>query len=147
RIASAVRSATRSHQRAETADITKMWHAVPPPEEQSAIATFLDRETADIDALIAKKERLIELLHENRAALIATATTRGLNATAVTKFTADLGFQHAPAHWDVRRLKSTVQTRQNGVWGEDPGGIHDLPCIRAADFDRITFRANLSQAP
>ena len=48
---------------------------VPPHDEQRAIATFLDRETASIDALVAKKERLIELLQEQRTALITRAVT------------------------------------------------------------------------
>ena len=44
-------------------------HPIPPLDEQRAIARFLDRETARIDALIEKKRRQIELLHEKRAAL------------------------------------------------------------------------------
>jgi hypothetical protein len=50
-----------------------------PPDEQSVIARFLDRETAKIDALVAKKERLIELLLEKRAALVTKAVTKGLH--------------------------------------------------------------------
>ena len=42
----------------------------PPLAEQRAIAAFLDRETAKIDALISKSERLIELLQEKRTVLI-----------------------------------------------------------------------------
>ena len=49
---------------------------VPPLEEQRDIADLLDRETAKIDALVAKKERLIELLQEKRTALIGRAVTR-----------------------------------------------------------------------
>ena len=48
---------------------------LPPPPEQRAIAAFLDRETARIDALVAKQERLIELLRAKRAALISQAVT------------------------------------------------------------------------
>jgi type I restriction enzyme S subunit len=50
-----------------------------PSAEQRAIAAFLDRETAKIDALVAKKERLIELLREKRGALITRAFTPGVN--------------------------------------------------------------------
>ena len=53
--------------------------ALPPVPEQCAIAAFLDRETSRIDALVAKKERLIELLQEKRAALISHTVTRGLD--------------------------------------------------------------------
>jgi len=48
---------------------------LPPPPEQHAIAAFLDHKTAEIDALIAAKERLIALLREKRAALITSAVT------------------------------------------------------------------------
>lgn len=51
---------------------------VPPLSEQRAIAAFLDRETARLNALVAKKERLIELLQEKRTALISHAVTKGL---------------------------------------------------------------------
>jgi type I restriction enzyme, S subunit len=58
---------------------------IPPLPEQRAIAAYLDRETAKIDALIAKKRRLIDLLQEKRAALISRAVTRGLNPSAPLK--------------------------------------------------------------
>jgi type I restriction enzyme S subunit len=46
--------------------------------EQRAIAVFLDRKTAKIDALVAKKERVIELIQEKRTALITRAVIKGL---------------------------------------------------------------------
>ena len=51
--------------------------ALPPRPEQAAIAAFLDRETAKIDALIAEQQRLIELLQEKRQAVISHAVTKG----------------------------------------------------------------------
>jgi len=48
---------------------------LPPIREQAAIATFLDRETAKIDALIANATSAIALLKERRAALISAAVT------------------------------------------------------------------------
>jgi type I restriction enzyme S subunit len=53
--------------------------ATPSISEQRAIAAFLDRETGRIDALVAKKERQIELLQEKRTALISHAVTKGLD--------------------------------------------------------------------
>lgn len=55
---------------------------LPPKSEQHAIAEFLDRETGKIDALVAKKERLIELLQEKRTALITTPSPRVLTRTS-----------------------------------------------------------------
>jgi type I restriction enzyme S subunit len=57
-------------------------HPIPTIDEQRAIAAFLDRETARIDALIEKKRRQIELLHEKRAALISHVVTKGLDPSA-----------------------------------------------------------------
>jgi len=45
-----------------------------------------------------------------------------------------------PEHWEVRRLGDSVLDCVNGVWGSDPNGIEDLPCVRVADFDRRSLR-------
>ena len=58
---------------------------IAPVEEQRAIAAFLDRETAKIDGLVARQERLIELLQEKRTALITRAVTRGLDPNVPMK--------------------------------------------------------------
>ncbi|MCY3937417.1 MAG: restriction endonuclease subunit S [Chloroflexi bacterium] len=76
----------------------------PPLPEQRAIADYLDRETARIDALAAKKERLIELLREKRAALISHAVTRGLDPNAPLKDSGVEWLAQIPAHWAVKRV-------------------------------------------
>ena len=45
-----------------------------------------------------------------------------------------------PEHWAVERLSTSVEGQINGVWGSDPDGTDDLPCIRVADFDRRKHR-------
>jgi len=45
-----------------------------------------------------------------------------------------------PAHWGVDRMKWSVRGCQNGIWGDEPDGEHDIVCIRVADFDRVRFR-------
>ena len=81
--------------------------AVPFPDadEQRAIAAFLDRETGRVDELVAKKERLIELLQEKRSALITHAVTKGLDPTAPTKPSGIEWLGDIPAHWEVKPLK------------------------------------------
>src|SRR6266581_290481 len=76
-----------------------------PPEEQRAIVGFLDRETARIDALAAKKEQLIALLQEKRTALITRAVTKGLGPEAPMRDSGVEGLGKIPAHWEVTRLK------------------------------------------
>ena len=75
--------------------------AFPPISEQQAIAAFLNRETAKIDALVAKKERLIELLQEKRTALITHAVTKGLDPDLPMKDSGTEWLGDIPAHWEI----------------------------------------------
>ncbi len=78
---------------------------IPPTEIQEAIASFLDRETARIDALIEKKQRQIELLQEKRAALISHAVTKGLDPNVKMKDSGIEWLGEMPEHWTVERVK------------------------------------------
>ena len=82
---------------------------VPSIDEQHAIARFLDRETPKIDTLVAKKERLIELLKERRSALITRAVTKGLDPTVPMKDSGIEWLGWIPAHWDVKRINQTSE--------------------------------------
>ncbi len=75
--------------------------AFPPNGEQATIVTFLDRETAKIDALVAEQERLIALLKEKRQAVISHAVTKGLNPDAPMKDSGIEWLGEIPAHWQV----------------------------------------------
>ena len=50
-----------------------------------------------------------------------------------------------PEHWQVARLKWSRSTVINGVWGEEPDGENDIPCVRVADFDRQSFRVRFAE--
>lgn len=78
---------------------------IPPIKEQQTIATYLDRQTAKIDALIAKKQRLLDLLAEQRAALISQAVTKGLNPNVKMKDSGMAWLGQVPSHWEVKKLK------------------------------------------
>jgi type I restriction enzyme S subunit len=77
----------------------------PPLPEQRVIAAYLDRETERIDALVAKKERLIELLEEKRTALISHAVTKGLDAAAEMKDSGVEWIGCIPKEWETAKLK------------------------------------------
>ena len=79
--------------------------AVPPLEEQAAILQNLDRETARIDALVAKKTRFIELLREKRQALITHAVTKGLDPNVKMKDSGVEWLGEVPEHWDVKAIR------------------------------------------
>jgi len=75
---------------------------VPSKTHQERILSFIRRKTVQIDAVVGKKQRLIERLQEKRQALISHAVTKGLNPHAPMK---DSGFEwlkEVPAHWMVR---------------------------------------------
>ena len=78
---------------------------LPSLAEQTAIATFLDRETAKIDALVNEQKRLIELLKEKRQAVISHAVTKGLDPNAKMKPSGVEWLGDVPEHWDVVRLR------------------------------------------
>ncbi|SEQ60377.1 restriction endonuclease subunit S [Neolewinella agarilytica] len=78
---------------------------LPPRKEQHQIATYLDRETARIDALIDAKERLLRVLEEKRSVMIAEAVTRGLNADVRMKDSGVDWLGEVPEHWEVVPIK------------------------------------------
>ncbi|HVT84291.1 MAG TPA: restriction endonuclease subunit S [Chitinophagaceae bacterium] len=78
---------------------------VPPIEEQTAIAQFLDRKTTLINKAIAIKEKQIELLNERRQILIHNAVTRGLNPNVRMKDSGVEWIGEIPEHWEIKRLK------------------------------------------
>jgi type I restriction enzyme S subunit len=86
-------------------DIMQFRAPVPPIPLQRGIADFLDRKTAAIDVLIEKKERLIALLAEKRAALIHQAVTKGLDPNVPMKDSGVPWIGQIPAHWGVAQLK------------------------------------------
>jgi type I restriction enzyme, S subunit len=79
--------------------------AVPPFDEQQAIADFLDRETARLDALVTAKQRLLDLLAEKRKAIIATAVTRGVDSMVRLRDSGVHWLGEIPKHWQAKRLR------------------------------------------
>ncbi|MGW5322545.1 hypothetical protein [Rhodococcus pyridinivorans] len=131
-------------------DMVQTYVAIPPLVMQAAIADFLDCETAKIDVLIAKQEQLIVTLREDRAATITQAVTKGLDPNVEMKESEVQWMGTVPIHWLVDRIKNSVESARNGIWGSEPdGGDDDIRCVRVADFDRpqlaihdrdVTFR-------
>jgi type I restriction enzyme S subunit len=96
----------------EVADMTVL---VPHIDDQQAIASFLDRETSRIDALIQKKERLIELLKAKRIAMITQAVTKGLDPNVPMK---DSGIEllgEVPEHWEMKRMKDLLLPKKGAI--------------------------------
>ena len=86
--------------------------AIPPEYEQTAIVSFLDRKTAEIDQQIANKKRLIELYEEEKTAIINQAVTKGIDPNVKMKDSEIEWLGEIPKHWKIKRLKfiASVQT-------------------------------------
>jgi len=98
-------------------DAGEIFLPVPSETEQRKIVSFLDYETARIDALIQEQQRLIELLKEKRQAVISHAVTKGLDATVPMKDSRVEWLGEVPAHWVVSRVKNVASFITSGPRG------------------------------
>lgn len=115
---------------------------VPPKEEQTAIAQFLDRKTAQIDKAIGIKEKQIELLKERMQILIHNAVTRGLNPDAPMKDSGMEWIGEIPAHWNIVKLKLISEFVYDGTHGSYPRVDigYRLLSVRNIIEDKFVFR-------
>jgi type I restriction enzyme S subunit len=111
---------------------------VPPLPTQRAIADYLDRETARIDALIAAKERVLALLAEKRRALITRAVTRGLDPHAPLRDSGIPWLGEIPAHWETVALRFLVDMTSGAT--PDTGRAEywdgEIPWVSPKDMKR-----------
>jgi type I restriction enzyme S subunit len=123
--------------RLPTAEFQNWAIPFPSVKEQVSIATFLDRETAKIDALIAEQQRLIELLQEKRQAVISHAVTKGLNPDAPMKDSGVEWLGEVPEHWELLQLKRLSRPGSSITYGIVQAGPHiedGIPYIRTSDM-------------
>jgi len=102
---------------------------VPPLQEQRWIADYLDRETTQIDNLIAAKEQMLTLLEEKREALISHAVTRGLNPNVAFKRSGLDWLGDIPQHWQVCQLKRIWESNDYGI-SENIRGDGEIKVLR-----------------
>ena len=136
------------------ADLSNIHFAVPDFEEQTAIANFLDRETAKIDALIAEQEKLIALLAEKRQATISHAVTKGLNPDAPMKDSGVAWLGEVPGHWSVKQIRHFAEILRGKFTHRprnDPAFYDgDYPFVQTGDITSAeryitTFKQTLNQ--
>ena len=106
-------------------DLANLDIPVPSLDQQRGIASFLDRETGRLDALLAAKERLLELLAEKRRALITRAVTRGLDPAVPLRGSGIPWLDRIPRHWETRRVAFAFRER-------DERGEPDLPLLEVS---------------
>lgn len=114
----------------------------PPLDEQRAIATFLDRETAKIDALITEQEKLIALLAEKRQATISHAVTRGLNPDAPMKDSGVAWLGEVPAHWGISALSylASIETGSTPDRGQPQYWNGAIPWLKTGEINWAPIR-------
>ena len=93
-------------------DLLEIGVPMPSKDEQDRIVAFLDQKTAEIDAAIAKKERLIELLEEQKRVLINRAVTQGLDHRVGVKKSGITWLGEVPAHWRLLPNKALFRERK-----------------------------------
>lgn len=113
--------------------------------EQTAIATFLDHETAKIDELVAEQEKLIELLKEKRQAVISHAVTKGLNPDVPMKDSGIEWLGEVPEHWEVMPFKFFATIRTGYAFKSDAFTNEGIPVLRISDITK-DGRVDLSNA-
>lgn len=123
--------------------ISKIGVPCPPIEEQTAIATFINRETAKIDALIAEQEKLVALLAEKRQAAISHAVTRGLNPNVPMKDSGVPWLGEVPAHWGVSALGylAAIDTGATPDRGEAAYWNGSIPWVKTGEINWAPIRA------
>jgi type I restriction enzyme S subunit len=129
--------------------LTELKFSVPSLSEQRAIAAFLDRETAKIDALVAEQQRLIELLKEKRQAVISHAVTKGLNPEAPMKDSGIEWLGEVPAHWEITPLRWASRCYSGGSLSSDevlaePNDLCATPVIGGNGVMGWTADSNIS---
>lgn len=84
---------------------------LPPKDEQTVIANFLEKKTTDIDKLIYNKQKLIELLKEEKTAIINNAVTKGINSNVKLKPTNNIWIGDIPEHWEIVKCNHYIRLR------------------------------------
>lgn len=117
-------------------DLVRIALPIPDVARQERIADFLDRETAEADALVAKYERLIELLEEKRVAMITQAVTKGLDPSVPMKGSGVPWIGDVPSHWDVTPLKYLVEVTSGSTPSKERPDYWngDIPWASAKDL-------------
>jgi len=118
--------------------------AIPPIYEQKLIADYLDRETTEIDNLIAEKEKMLALLEEKREALISRAVTCGLDSNVSFKRSGIEWLGEVPEHWNLQRVKHSFEITLGKMLDPTPRNNSDIevPYLKALHihWDRVKFQ-------
>jgi len=101
---------------------------IPTKLEQTSIATYLDRKTAEIDSIIVNKRKLIALYEEEKQTIINQAVTRGVDKTVKLKPSGVEWLGDIPEQWEVKRLRHVTDMKSgDGITSENIKDVGDYP--------------------
>lgn len=125
-----------------SSELVNLKTVVPGLDEQKRIAAILDRETARIDALIAKKTEFIELLAKKRQALITHAVTKGVNPKAKMKDSGEKWLGDIPEHWEFVPSNSLFPESKERAWADDEhlSATQKYGVIPLVEYERLEER-------
>jgi type I restriction enzyme S subunit len=116
---------------------------IPSPEEQTAIAKFLDDKTAKIDRAIAQKEKMIALLKERKQIIIQNAVTKGLDPNAKMKDSGVEWIGEIPEGWEVKRLRNVFSFSKGLTITKENLQDEGIPCINYGEIhSKYGFEVN-----
>ena len=116
---------------------------LPPTDQQKSIANFLDQKTAEIDGLIADKEKLIELLQEKRQAIITETVTKGLNPNVKMKDSGIEWIGEIPEHWNTSSLRWYVSIKSGDFISQEDIDVEGkIPVIGGNGLMSYTNKTN-----
>jgi len=107
---------------------------VPSEEEQTTIANYLDHKTTQIEHLIAKKEQFIQLLEEERIAVINQAVTKGLDPSVPLKHSGIEWLGEIPKHWEVKKLKQIFNSSKGLTITKENLESEGIPCVNYGEI-------------
>lgn len=110
-----IRSNGVSYPAINASELIKIPALLPPISEQQAIVDYLDRETAEMDALITEQKELVSLLKQKRSAIISETVCRGLDPTVPMKDSGVKWLGMVPEEWNVSKLGLFVKKIESGV--------------------------------
>ncbi|MCX6403658.1 MAG: restriction endonuclease subunit S, partial [Actinobacteria bacterium] len=119
---------------------------VPPLDEQKAIADFLDRELAQIDALIEKLNQVAVYLDERERSLIWSMVTKGLENNSDVKSAGLSWIAQIPSHWEVRKIAGVHKFVTGGTPNSTNEEFYDgtYPWITISDLNGDEVRETKS---
>ncbi|MBO1224628.1 MAG: restriction endonuclease subunit S [Candidatus Scalindua sediminis] len=125
-------------------DFKRMYSIVPLLVTQNAIVAYLDNKTVQIQDFIRKKERLIELLEEEKTVIINRAVTKGINPNCKMKNSGIAYIGEFPEHWEILKLRF-LGTCQNGISIDGEQFGYGFPFVSYSDvYKNMSLPKNIS---